>query len=57
MEQYGEFTGEGLAIGIENSLGMIKNMAEKMSKMRSLNRILMSMPMAVQDCLQHQERI
>lgn len=32
MEQYGEFTGEGLAIGMQNSLGMIKNMAEKMSK-------------------------
>jgi phage-related minor tail protein len=32
MESYGEFTGEGLAIGMKNSLGMIKNMAEKMSK-------------------------
>jgi methyl-accepting chemotaxis protein len=32
MISYGKFTGEGLAIGLENSLGMIKNMAEKMSK-------------------------
>ena len=32
MEQYGEFTGEGLAIGIHNSLGLIKKMADKMGK-------------------------
>ncbi len=32
MESYGEFTGEGLAIGLENSLGLIKEMAVKMSK-------------------------
>jgi len=32
MIDYGEFTGEGLAIGISNTLGMIKDMATKMSK-------------------------
>jgi phage-related minor tail protein len=33
MEQYGEFTGEGLAIGIGNSLQLIKRMSEKMGEM------------------------
>ena len=33
MEQYGEFTGEGLAIGIGNSLQSIKSMSEKMGEM------------------------
>jgi hypothetical protein len=33
MEQYGEFTGEGLAIGIENSLQLIRKMSEKMGEM------------------------
>ena len=32
MISYGEFTGEGLAIGIENSLKMIRSMADKMGK-------------------------
>jgi hypothetical protein len=32
MEDYGEFTGEGLEIGMKNSLGQIKKMAQNMAE-------------------------